>query len=73
MQCGPPWVSSSQLLSWWLGFSVISSCRLGREKAASSLLKGFLEHSKPLFPMVDGLRGGKGQEESSFRLRTSIS
>lgn len=50
-----------------------SSHRLGREKAASSLLKGFLEHSKPLFPMADGLRGAKGQAESSFGLRTSVS
>lgn len=69
MQCGPLWVSSSQLLSWWLSFSAISSCRLGREKAASSLLTGFLKHSKPLFPMVDGLRSGKGQAG----LRTFIS
>lgn len=37
-----------------------SSHRLGRKKGASSLLKGFLEHSKPLFPMADGLRDAKG-------------
>lgn len=52
---------------------MISSHRLGREKAASSLLKGFLEHSKPLFPMADGLRGAKGQAESFFGLRTFVS
>lgn len=29
------------------------------EQAASSLLTGFLEHSKPPFLMADGLRGAK--------------
>lgn len=33
----------------------------GGEKAASSLLQGFLKHSKPLFLRAVGLRGAKKQ------------